>query len=320
MIRQASSSDRPLVTALINSYNYGRYLPFAINSVLAQTYKNIEIIVVDDGSTDYTRDVLAQYGDKITTVRTENGGQGHAFNVGLPRARGELVMLLDADDVWLPQKVERMVVLAAQYPEAVMLYHQFTNFGRDGREIGEPQPATLTNGNYRLKYLRSGGSWWSPITSVLVLRPDHVRQMLPMPTYPHREGADTVITDFCAVTGEIASVAEPLTLRRLHGSNLYASGRDDQMLRSEAIRESDVRRIEWRMNSLRQVLKRSGHDFKIDLDRNEWRVTNLYWLGRASFWSMMRASLLCPEHSLKSRWERLMWAARAKKMYAKGKA
>ncbi len=103
MIRNSSPSAQPsaqpLVTALINTFNYGRYLPFAINSVLAQTYKRIEIIVVDDGSTDYTSDILAAYGDKISLVRTENGGQAHAFNVGIPKARGELVMMLDADDV-----------------------------------------------------------------------------------------------------------------------------------------------------------------------------------------------------------------------------
>jgi glycosyltransferase involved in cell wall biosynthesis len=309
------SCDQPLVTALINAYNYGRYLAFAINSVLVQTYKNIEIIVVDDGSTDHTREVLAQYGEKITVVRTENGGQGHTFNVGIPRARGELLMLLDADDVWLPNKVQRMVELAAQYPTAVMLYHQFTNVDKYGREIGSPQPATLTNGDYRAKYLRSGGSWWSPITSVLVLRPAHIKQVLPMPTYAHREGADTLITDFCAVTGEIATLQASLTLRRLHGSNLYAAGRDDRTFRTEETRKSDVRRIEWRMHSLRQVLERTGRKFEVNLNRNEWRVTNLYWLGRASFWAMLWASLLCPEHSLKSRWQRLKWAVTSKKMY-----
>src|SRR5215217_4330239 len=96
-------TKRPLVTALINTYNYGRYLPYAINSVLNQTYPNIEIIVVDDGSTDQTPQIVAQYKGLVRSIRTENGGQGHAFNVGIPLARGELLMLLDADDLWLPE-------------------------------------------------------------------------------------------------------------------------------------------------------------------------------------------------------------------------
>jgi glycosyltransferase involved in cell wall biosynthesis len=312
------AAHRPLVTALINTYNYGRYLPFAINSVLNQTYPNIEIIVVDDGSTDHTPQVLAQYKDRVQAIRTENGGQAHAFNVGIPRARGELLMLLDADDVWLPDKVERMVALAAMRPEAAMLYHRFQNINRNGKAVGIAQPVSLTNGDYRSKYLRSGGSWWSPITSVLVLRPEHIRRALPIPTYAHREGADTVITDFCAVSSEIASLPDVLTLRRLHGSNLYAAGRDDRTYRSREIRESDIRRIEWRMFSLRQVVTRTGGNFDVDLNRNEWRVTNLYWLGRAPFWKIMLTAMHCPEHSLKFRWQRLKWVISAKRMYRNG--
>src|SRR5437899_12739946 len=101
--------QQPLVTALINTYNYGRFLPFAINSVLNQTYKNIEIIVVDDGSTDHTQEVLERYADRVRKIRTTNGGQAQARNVGIPLARGELLMLLDADDAWLPGKVQRRV-------------------------------------------------------------------------------------------------------------------------------------------------------------------------------------------------------------------
>ena len=71
------------------------------------------------------------------------------------------------------------------------------------------------------------------------------------------------------------------------------------------------------MFSLQQIIARSGKDFDIDLDRNEWRVTNLYWLGRASIWAMIRASLLCPEHTISSRWRRLKWAIANKKMYQK---
>jgi hypothetical protein len=176
----------------------------------------------------------------------------------------------------------------------------------------------MTNGDYRRKYMRSGGTWWSPITSVLVLRKAHIKQALPIPTYAVREGADTLLTDFCAVTGEIASLPEALTYRRLHGSNLYAAGRDDRSYRSREIRESDVRRIEWRMFSLRQVVERHGGRFDIDLDRNEWRVTNLYWLGRASLLKVVWASLRCPEHSLKFRWQRLKWVLEGKKMYRNG--
>jgi glycosyltransferase involved in cell wall biosynthesis len=308
-------TDRPLVTALINSYNYARFLPFAINSVLNQTYPNIEIIVVDDGSTDHTSAVLAQYGNKIRPVRTENGGQGHAFNIGIPLATGELLMLLDADDMWLPEKVERMVEFAAQRPRAALLYHRYQNIDVQGNEVGLPQPFPLINGDYRASYLRSGGTWWSPITSVLTLRTDHIKRAIPVPTYAVREGADTIITDYCAVTSELASLPDALTRRLLHGSNLYAAGRDNFHYRSREIRESDVRRIEWRVFAMRQLMERLGIEFNVDVNRNEWRATNLYWLGRASFWTMLRAVLLSPEHSFALRWERLKWIVAGKRVY-----
>src|SRR5215204_338579 len=309
---------RPLVTALINTYNYARYLPFALNSVFRQTYSNIETIVVDDGSTNHTRDVLAQYGKSIYAIRTENGGQGHAFNIGIAAARGELVMLLDADDMWLPEKIERMVEFAATRPEAGMLYHRYQNIDKYGVESGSPEPFPLINGDYRKKYLRSGGTWWSPVTSVLTLRTEHIRKALPIPTYAVREGADTIITDFCALTTQVASLPQALTLRRLHGANLYAAGRDGFYFRSEAIRESDVRRIEWRMFSMRQIMERIEKAFKLDVSRNEWRTTNLYWLGRASFWSILRACLLSPEHGLKFRIARLKWVIAGRRMYREG--
>jgi glycosyltransferase involved in cell wall biosynthesis len=312
------SADSPLVTALINSYNYARYLPFAINSVLNQTYPNIEIIVVDDGSTDHTEELQAHYEGKVRWVRTVNGGQGHAFNIGIPLANGELTMLLDADDMWVPEKVERMVAMARRNPQAALLYHRFQNIDKYGKEAGPPQPFPLINGDYRDRYLRSGGTWWSPITSVLVLRTEHIKKAVPIPTYAVREGADTILTDYCAVTSEIAANPEALTLRLLHGSNLYAAGRDNFLFRSKEIREADVRRIEWRMYAMRQLMDRLGIEFDIDIDRNEWRATNLYWLGRTSFWKMLRACMLSPEHSMKFRVERLKWIIAGKRMYRNG--
>jgi FkbM family methyltransferase len=310
-----SPGARPLVTALINTYNYGRYLPFAINSVLNQTYPNIEIIVVDDGSTDHTREVLAQYEGRVRAIRTENGGQGHAFNVGISHTRGDLLMLLDADDTWLPEKVEHMVEFAAKRPEAAMLYHRFQNIDRHGREYGSPLPPALINGNFRSRYLRAGGHWWTPITSVVTLRTEHIRRALPLPTYAVREGADTVVTDYCALTSEIASCEDVLTLRRLHGANLYAAGRDNSWYRTKAIREDDVRRIEWRMFSMRKLSERLGSAFKIDLHRNEWRTTNLYWLGRSSLRSVVRACLSNSEHSIADRYRRLKSVLMLKRLY-----
>ncbi len=110
--------DLPPVSILINNYNYGRFLPCAIDSVLGQTYGNIEVIVVDDGSTDNSREVIRRYGDRIIPVLKANGGQASAFNAGFRNSHGEIICFLDSDDFYLPAKVERMVNLFQQNPRA----------------------------------------------------------------------------------------------------------------------------------------------------------------------------------------------------------
>src|SRR5436853_5073279 len=102
-------ANQPLASIVISSYNYGRYLPAAIDSALAQTYAPREVIVVDDGSTDDSRAVIARYGGEVTAVLKENGGQASAFNAGLRASRGEVVCFLDSDDVLLPRAVELAV-------------------------------------------------------------------------------------------------------------------------------------------------------------------------------------------------------------------
>jgi glycosyltransferase involved in cell wall biosynthesis len=305
---------QPLVTALINTYNYARYLPFAINSVLRQTYPNIEIIVVDDGSTDHSQEVLEPYRNRVQIIRTQNGGQGQAFNIGIGKASGDLIMLLDADDIWVPQKVQLMVDLAAKNPTAAMLYHRYQNIDRQGRFDGQPQPFSLINGNYRAEYLRSGGSWWSPIASVLTLRTEHIRRALPLPTYAVREGADTIIADYCILTSDVFSLPDALTLRRVHGANLYATGRADFVYRSRAIRESDIRRIEWRMFLMQRMMRYLGDPIRLDVNQNEWRLINMYILGRVTFGRLAKALLLAREYDLKSRFARLKLVVAAKRM------
>lgn len=100
-----------MVSAIIPTYNRGRVLCEAIESVLQQTYQNMEVIVVDDGSTDDTQERLRQFGDRIRVVTQRNGGPASARNHGITLAMGELIAFLDSDDLWLPTKIERQVNL-----------------------------------------------------------------------------------------------------------------------------------------------------------------------------------------------------------------
>ena len=108
----------PKVTIIIPAYNKADWTVKTVESVLAQTYSDIEIIVVDDGSTDSTRQALSAFGDKIRYIYKENGGACSARNLGIRLAQGEYIGFLDCDDLYLPQKVELSVKFLEEHPNA----------------------------------------------------------------------------------------------------------------------------------------------------------------------------------------------------------
>jgi glycosyltransferase involved in cell wall biosynthesis len=99
-----------LISCIVPVFNGERYLAETLDSMLAQTYRPIELIVIDDGSTDRTPKVLASYGDRLRFLRQDNAGPAVARNNGLNAARGEFVAFLDADDLWHPEKLSRQMV------------------------------------------------------------------------------------------------------------------------------------------------------------------------------------------------------------------
>src|SRR6266404_6343268 len=100
---------QPQVSIIIDNYNYGRFLGQAIESALDQAYSRTEVIVVDDGSTDNSREVISRYGSRIVPVLQENRGQAAAFNQGFLHCQGEVVLFLDSDDGLLPTAATRAV-------------------------------------------------------------------------------------------------------------------------------------------------------------------------------------------------------------------
>ncbi len=126
----------PLVSVVIPNYNYGRYLAEAIDSALAQTLPDVEVLVVDDGSKDDSLVVAGRYGDRIRVIAQANGGVSRARNRGLAESRGELVAFLDSDDSWAPHKLERQVPLFAR-PEVALVHCGVVHIDADGRPLRE---------------------------------------------------------------------------------------------------------------------------------------------------------------------------------------
>jgi glycosyltransferase involved in cell wall biosynthesis len=120
------------VTVVTAAYNAEPYIAETIESVLAQTYTDFDYVVVDDGSTDRTAEVAARYGPRVTCIRQQNAGTGAARNRGFELAAGEYVAVVDADDVWAPDKLERQVHAMDRDPDAGLCYTNASSVRADG--------------------------------------------------------------------------------------------------------------------------------------------------------------------------------------------
>ena len=128
-------NGQPLVSVIIPNYNHTRFITDAIKSVLAQTYSHYEIIIVDDGSTDGSRDVVARFGQAVRYIWQKNQGLAGARNTGIRAASGELIGLLDADDEWHVDYLEQMVSLTVRHPDASVFYCMAKCMDEDGRNL-----------------------------------------------------------------------------------------------------------------------------------------------------------------------------------------
>ncbi len=138
-------NDTPLVSVITATYNMGRYVAGTLDSVLAQTHPAVEAIVVDDGSTDDTPEVLARYADdpRVKVVRQKNAGQTVAKNRGLREATGAFVGFCDADDLWRPDKLARQLP-SFEDPRVGVVYGNFQFIDGEGRPIETYRPSTFS--------------------------------------------------------------------------------------------------------------------------------------------------------------------------------
>jgi glycosyltransferase involved in cell wall biosynthesis len=146
-----------LVSVIIPTYNRASTIVPVIESVLEQTYKKIEVIVVDDGSSDGTEHVLKNFGDRISVIRQENAGPSAARNRGVAVSKGEIVAFLDSDDHWMPDKIERQVSLMGRLgPDVCCCVCNAWVRGTEGEDSGN----TFDSAGIRLTFIE--GQWTNP--------------------------------------------------------------------------------------------------------------------------------------------------------------
>jgi hypothetical protein len=212
------------VDIVVNNHNYDRYLAAAVDSALAQTHPGTRVIVVDDGSTDDSREILRDYGDRVELVLKENGGQASALNTGLEHCAGELVMFLDADDVLHPEAVARAVAALAADPGAVKVHMRMGVIDAAGRPTGAEKPPPrwpMPDGDLRAAELAYPYDLaWLP-TSAYAFRRGMLGPILPIPEEAYRIGADWHLVHLSTLLGRVAKVEQVSCSYRVHGANNY---------------------------------------------------------------------------------------------------
>ncbi len=230
-----------LVSIIINNFNYERFLRAAIDSALGQTYDSVEVIVVDDGSTDQSRAAIERYGARVTAVLKPNGGQSSALNAGFAQSHGDMVIFLDADDVLLPHAAQAVVEAFDAQPDAAKVQYRMAVIDRHGRPTGEIKPPPhipLPNGDLRRSELNFPFDLaWLP-TSGNAFSAPVLRRIFPVPTEYGPVGADWYLAHVAALLGPVVSLDEVCAYYRVHGRNSFELA--DHSLNLEHVRRTIV--------------------------------------------------------------------------------
>lgn len=215
------NQNNPLVSAIIPVYNGEAFVAEAISSVLEQTYPAVECLVIDDGSTDNTAAVIREFGDRVRYIHKPNGGVASARNLGAASARGRYIAFLDADDIWLPFKLERQMKLLVSRPDLGLTYSGVTMVDEKLRKLGEvmpPAPDVALRNSLLLEL---------PVMMI------SMTAVLPLEAFRAVNGfderlstsADTYFACRLAREFPVECIEEPLALYRQHGAQMHLNAR-----------------------------------------------------------------------------------------------
>ena len=215
--------SRPFVSVIIDTYNHEAFIEQAIASTLDQDFpaSDREILVVDDGSTDRTSELLAKFGQQIRVLHKSNGGQASAFNLAIPQCRGEIIVFLDGDDWWKRGKLQRVSDLMDKDPNIGMVGHAIIESFNDGSErviAPETQTRFRLQSRSSAEFFRVHRCYFG--TSRLALRSSLLRKVSPVPEALIIE-ADEYLFTLAAALADSIVLTDPLTHYRIHGANLF---------------------------------------------------------------------------------------------------
>lgn len=228
---------QPLVSIVINNYNYENFLSDAIESALNQNYPNLEIIVVDDGSTDGSKVLIDRFHDnKIYPVFKENGGQSSALNLGFAKSSGEIICFLDADDVFLPKKVSEVVKIFAMDCAIQWCFHDLQFVDAHENPLSQ-SPSNQVAGEWDYRAAIANGRQMPYIptaTSGLSFRRSFLANICPIPE-EIRITSDNYLKFIASALGKGYFMNQPLALQKIHDGNAYTLRNDKDRIKAEVV-------------------------------------------------------------------------------------
>jgi glycosyltransferase involved in cell wall biosynthesis len=212
------TGERPPMSVVIPCFNYARYVGTAIESVLSQTFSPVEVVVVDDGSTDDSLRVISRYGDRVRVIDQANQGHVAACNHGFAASTGAVVVFLDADDLLEPSTLSR--VAAAFSPSTAKVQYDLKIIDGDGRDLGRRScyfSKDYDTARVRAAFQKTGTYRW-PVTAGNAYARWFLEEIFPLTV---EDAPDGILNTVAPVYGEVVTIPEALACYRLHGGNRW---------------------------------------------------------------------------------------------------
>ena len=279
-----SSQDNPLVSILINNYNYEDFIKEAIDSSLAQTYSPVEVIVVDDGSTDNSKSIIESYGEQIIAIYQQNQGQASAFNQGFAASKGEIILLLDADDIFHPEKVAVVVKSFQHNLGCDWCFHPLQLFTQENKSdrlnqnslniVKEQIKQQDLQQAMALGKLGNPFNFPIPATSGMCFTRQLASKLLPMPT------ADGIILNdsylkFAALgISKGITIDQELAYQRIHDRNLFTTMENSQQTLTKKRQDTAaifIHTAYWLKANFPNLIKYANNIFSVGLALH-WKV------------------------------------------------
>lgn len=239
---RAESRD-PSVSIVVANYNYARFLRRAIDSALAQDHPGVEVVVVDDASSDGSRDIIRSYGGQVVAcLKPTNDGHASAFNAGFAASCGALVLFLDADDYLYPDAVSTVAGAWREGIAQAQFRLHLVDAGRAVIDTYPPPELAFDGGDVRPKLLRCG-RYRTTVTSGLAFARKVLEAVMPIPEQAFRQGADGYLATVAPLHGEVLAIERCLGAYCQHGDN-HSAFADQLAERARWRITHDFRRLE----------------------------------------------------------------------------